>query len=157
MAEEKFAPDLLLDLWSAAVRTEELVERSVERTGMPAENFALHSMIGMKGPITPTAIAERTGVPLSTVVFRVRKLIVAGFVRRAPNPNDRRSYLLTLTDEGRQVLNRAMPGFRSAVRSMQSRLQLPPHQVQAALRDLVKALTAELESSHPQLQGSSRR
>lgn len=147
MPGQEFAPDLLLDLWSAAIRTDELIERSVEGTGMPTENFALHTVIGLKGPITPTAIAELTGVPLSTVVFRVRKLITAGLAQRESNPEDGRSYLLRLTPEGRRALEQAMPGFRAAVRSMQARLEMPPQQVQAALKDLVAALTAELESS----------
>lgn len=146
MTELKLAPSLLLDLWSAAVRTEELIDRAVRGTAMPADNFALHSLIGAHGPLTPTEIAERTRVPLSTVVFRARKLIAAGYVQRARNPDDGRSYLLSLTSEGRRVLDQALPAFGAALRSMQSRLQMPPSDVQAALRDLVDALSAELES-----------
>ena len=52
------------------------------------------------GPLTPTEVARELAMPLSTLLFRVRRLENRGHAERVLNPDDGRSYLLQLTPAG---------------------------------------------------------
>jgi len=49
---------------------------------------------------TVSAIAERLSMPHNTVSELVARAVAAGLVRRTPEPSDRRSASLSLTEEG---------------------------------------------------------
>jgi DNA-binding MarR family transcriptional regulator len=139
------ASTLLLDVYVAAAKTGALIALAIEETGLSAESYAFLSILVDEGPQTPTDLAARTGIALSTVVFRTRKMIAAGDVERVPNPADRRSYLLDLTRDGRARHARARPLFRAARRAVELRLGTSPTAVQAGIVDLVRALDAEIK------------
>jgi DNA-binding MarR family transcriptional regulator len=139
------ATTLLLDVYVAAAKAGALIALAIEETGLSAESYAFLSILVDEGPQTPTDLAARTGIALSTVVFRTRKMIAAGDVERVPHPADRRSYLLDLTAEGRARHARARPRFRAARRSVELRLSASPEAVQAGIADLVRALDAEIK------------
>ncbi|MEO8528715.1 MAG: MarR family transcriptional regulator [Pseudolysinimonas sp.] len=50
-------------------------------------------------PVTPTEIATMTGLPTSTVTRVVGRLEAMGFVQRTPDPEDRRSIVVTADPE----------------------------------------------------------
>jgi DNA-binding MarR family transcriptional regulator len=139
------ATTLLLDVYVAAAKAGALIALAIEETGLSAESYAFLSILVDEGPQTPTDLAARTGIALSTVVFRTRKMIAAGDVRRVANPADRRSYLLDLTPDGRDRHARARPRFRAARRAVELRLGTSPAAVQAGIADLVRALDAEIK------------
>ena len=80
------ARTLLLDVYIASAKIGALVDLAIADTGLPAENYALHSLLVDEGPATPTELAARTGIALSTVVFRTRKMIAMGHLERSPTP-----------------------------------------------------------------------
>ena len=59
----------------------------------------MYVLIGAEGPWTPTGLAERLEMPLSTVIFRVKRLEARGHAERVPNPDDGRSFLIRLTPQ----------------------------------------------------------
>jgi DNA-binding MarR family transcriptional regulator len=61
-------------------------------------------------------------MPLSTVLFRFRRLERRGHAERAPNPDDGRSFLIRLTPDGQRLLDRARPAFRSYAEAVEARL-----------------------------------
>ncbi|NHV28359.1 MarR family winged helix-turn-helix transcriptional regulator [Burkholderia sp. D-99] len=61
--------------------------------------------------VTPSYIADYFGVTRSTVTGLLDWLEKRALLTRALNQDDRRSISLTLTDEGRDVLGRALPAF----------------------------------------------
>src|SRR4029453_8299058 len=75
-----------------------------------------------EGPWTPTALAGRVEMPLSTVLFRVGRLEKRGHVPRLPNPDDRRSYLVRLPPSGTELLGEARPRFRAYAEAVEKRL-----------------------------------
>jgi DNA-binding MarR family transcriptional regulator len=82
---------------------------------------------------------------LSTVLFRAGKLEQRGHAERAPNPDDRRSYLLRLTPAGAQLLAEARPRFRALAEAVEARLgggQVGG--LREGLADLRAAIEAEL-------------
>src|SRR3954471_4025714 len=106
-------PDtILLDLFRTNQLREQLLAASLDGLELPAEDYPFYVLIGAEGPWTPTLLAERMQMPLSTVLFRVGRLEKRAHAGRVPNPDDRRSYLVNLTADGQQLLRQARPRFR---------------------------------------------
>lgn len=57
--------------------------------------------------LSPGALVQQTLVTSGTMTNRVDRLTARGFVRRSPDPRDRRGVIVALTDEGRQVVDAA--------------------------------------------------
>lgn len=61
-----------------------------------------------KGPLPLSELAERLHCGRSNVTSLVDRLERESWIRREPDPDDRRVVLAVLTEEGRTVLNRAL-------------------------------------------------
>lgn len=62
--------------------------------------------------LTPSEIGERTYTSSGTMTGTLDTLEYAGWIRRVPNPDDRRSVLIEITDEGKAIADRFLPGIR---------------------------------------------
>jgi DNA-binding MarR family transcriptional regulator len=131
---------VLLQLWTAAHMAERLVDEHLKRLGVSDEQFALLSLIGLYGPVTPTALATRMGVPLTTLADAVRRLDARGEIERLPNPEDGRSHLLTLSAAGQARRKAAHPGVVGSVEDVREHLELPLEEVEAVMDDVHRAL-----------------
>jgi len=58
-------------------------------------------------PVRTSALAEQIGVDPSTMSRHVAVLSQAGFITRAPDPDDGRAQALSLTSAGREVMEKA--------------------------------------------------
>lgn len=63
------------------------------------------------GPRTPAELADAAGVSRATMTGLIDTLERDDFVRRKPNPHDRRMMSVELTDEGSTLLSRILPGY----------------------------------------------
>jgi DNA-binding MarR family transcriptional regulator len=139
-------PDtILLDLFRTNQVRERLIEASLAGLELPAEDYPFYVLIGAEGPWTPTLLAERMKMPLSTVLFRVGRLAQRGHIERIPNPEDKRSYLISLSADGQALLKQARPRFRAFAESVEERLG--PERVDTLrghLDELRGAIEAEL-------------
>jgi DNA-binding MarR family transcriptional regulator len=116
-------PDtILLDLFRTNQVRERLIEAALDGLELPPEDYPFYVLIGAEGPWTPTALTDRMQMPLSTVLFRVKRLEKRGHAKRIPNPDDRRSYLVSLTDEGQKLLRQARPRFRAYAEAVEAQL-----------------------------------
>jgi DNA-binding MarR family transcriptional regulator len=113
---------ILLDLFRTNQFRERLIEAALEGLELPPEDYPFYVLVGAEGPWTPTALAARMAMPLSTVLFRVKRLEKRGHAERIPNPDDKRSYLVSLTDEGKQLLGKARPRFRAYAEAVEAQL-----------------------------------
>jgi DNA-binding MarR family transcriptional regulator len=80
--------------------------------------YALYSAIFELEAASPTALAERLGMPLTTLVDRLREIETRGHARRLPNPADRRSHLVVLTAAGLAAHAAAARQFEVASRAV---------------------------------------
>ena len=140
------APDtILLDLFRTNQIRERLLAAALEDVELHPQDYPFFVLIGAEGPLTPTALAARMAMPLSTVLFRAGKLERRGHVERAPNPDDRRSYLLRLSDEGVRLLADARPRFRALAEAVEARLgDEQISDLRGSLGELRAAIEAEL-------------
>ena len=72
----------------------------------PSQTAAL-ATIERHGPLTPSELAERERVQRPTVTRVLARLEEAGLVDRAGDPQDRRSSLVSISDDGRALLDAA--------------------------------------------------
>ena len=82
---------ILLDVFATNQKRERLIEAALTGTDLPAEDYPLYVFIGTAAPLTPTELARELGMPLSTLLFRVRRLEERRHVERVPNPDDGRA------------------------------------------------------------------
>jgi DNA-binding MarR family transcriptional regulator len=78
----------------------QLVERELAADGVDASGYGSLSLIGVRGTMRLTELADQLGMPLTTMSDVVRRLESGGHVRRRPNPDDGRSFLFELTARG---------------------------------------------------------
>ncbi len=148
-------PTVLFEVFWAQQKRKRLIESALGDVELPPEDYPLYVLIGAEGPWTPTGLAERLVMPLSTVIFRVKRLEARGHAERVANPGDGRSFLIQLTAEGQALLDVARPAFRDYAEAVEARLGR--EQVDAltsalaALRQAIDDELAEREASEAQL------
>ena len=79
-------------------------------------------MLATQGPLNLVAVAEALGVHPSNATRTVERLVVAGLVDRRDVPTDRRNVSLTLTAEGRTLVDSVFEHRRAAIERVISRM-----------------------------------
>lgn len=137
---------ILLDVFHTYQVRERLIAAALDGLELPPEDYPFYVIIGAEGPWTPTALAARLEMPLSTVLFRVRRLEKRGHAERTPNPDDRRSYLVELSADGQKLLGKARPRFRALALAVEERLGgKRVSGLRGGLGDLRDAIESELD------------
>src|SRR5438045_8889055 len=145
--ESSGGPTILLDLFLTNQHRKRMIEAALADTELPAEDYPVYVLVGAEGPWTPTGLATRLEMPLSTMLFRLGRLERRGHAERFPNPHDRRSYLIRLTKDGERLLGEARPAFRDYAEAVEGRLGSNKiGSLRAALEELRQAVLAELEA-----------
>jgi DNA-binding MarR family transcriptional regulator len=143
-------PTILLDVFLANQRRKRMIEAALAEAELPAEDYPVYVLVGAEGPWTPTGLSRRLEMPLSTMLFRLGRLERRGHAERVPNPDDRRSYLIRLTEEGQRLLGEARPAFRDYAEAVEGRLGSElVESLRAGLDELRQAVLAELEARGP--------
>jgi DNA-binding MarR family transcriptional regulator len=118
----------------------ELMAHAVSDTGVSADEWAVLSAIGVFRSVAPTELATALRVPPTSISRYVARLDEQGLVTRAPNPSDRRSYLLELSDEGRSKVDAIAPRFRAIVADLERYADV--RAIESALVELERAAKA---------------
>jgi DNA-binding MarR family transcriptional regulator len=74
------------------------------------------------GPRTPAELADAAGVTRATMTGLIDTLERDGYVKREPDPNDRRMMSVLLTPKGDQFLREFLPGHFKAIAAIMSTL-----------------------------------
>ncbi|WP_242443506.1 MarR family transcriptional regulator [Sphingobium sp. LB126] len=91
--------------------------QSAAREGLTSGDVLLLDALYRVGPphrIAPTALKHYFLMSLAGVAKRVDRLEALGFIRRVPNPEDRRGLFIELTEPGRAALARLVAVDRAA-------------------------------------------
>src|ERR1700743_2814632 len=70
--------------------------RAAEKADMNLSDMQMLHVLQLEGPSTPSRLAGWTGLSSGGVTVALDRLEKAGYIRRGPNPADRRSLLITL-------------------------------------------------------------
>jgi DNA-binding MarR family transcriptional regulator len=69
-------------------------QKVADSAGLHLTDVQCINLLEMLGPVTPGKLAEHTSLTTGGVTVMLDRLEKAGFVKREPNPNDRRSVLV---------------------------------------------------------------
>ncbi len=106
--------------------------------------MALAVIEGSGGPLEPSVIAERLIITSGSMTSILDTLEKRELVHRGPHQEDRRKVLVTVTDEGRAILDAILPSLHQRERRVISEALTPQEQnrllellakVQLAARD----------------------
>jgi DNA-binding MarR family transcriptional regulator len=123
----------------------QLVERELAADGVEANGYAVLSLIGARGEVRLTGLADELGMPLTTASDVVRRLEGRGHVRRRPNPEDGRSFLFELTARGDREWRRGFGALQRINAALQQRVD--EEGMRAALIELGGAFEGALTES----------
>jgi MarR family transcriptional regulator, organic hydroperoxide resistance regulator len=70
--------------------------QAAEKAGLGLTDMQMLHMLQLYGPATPSRLAAGTGLSSGGVTVALDRLETSGFIRREPNPADRRSLLIHL-------------------------------------------------------------
>ncbi len=99
--------DALTVLWDIGIvarMTETLVEGTLADVDISVREFLLLSLLAAQSPLTPSEIAARSGVPATSVSKAMARLVSKAMATESDHPEDGRSRLLSIADEGRATL-----------------------------------------------------
>jgi DNA-binding MarR family transcriptional regulator len=97
--------DLAVRLRLAVARTARRLRQEAGEELSPSQAAAL-STINRHGPLTPSELADRERIRRPTATRLIAVLEDAGLVDRTRDPHDGRSFLVSLSPDGRELLAR---------------------------------------------------
>jgi DNA-binding MarR family transcriptional regulator len=95
--------DLSSRLRAAVLRTNRRLRQEAGAELSPTL-LATLGTISRHGPLTPSELAQRERIQRPTATRLLARLEAPGYVTRTPDPQDGRSSLVSITDEGRELL-----------------------------------------------------
>jgi DNA-binding MarR family transcriptional regulator len=78
----------------------------------------LARLAGAHGPLTMTQLADGVVYSRSGLTYQAGLLEKAGLITRGPSPDDERATLVTITDSGRALFDRILPGHIQVTRRL---------------------------------------
>jgi DNA-binding MarR family transcriptional regulator len=109
-----------------------------------ARDFAVLASLADQRVSSQQELAERLEINRTIMVKLIDRLQEAGYVTRTRNPDNRRSYVLSLTDQGRKALEEMQPSVLERDRLLTANLRPEERE---RLNDLLRALLGEAENT----------
>lgn len=145
---------LLFDVFSLNQAVSRLLTETMRDGPLTPTEYAVYSAIFELEAATPTQLAARLGMRLTTFMDQLRELERRGHARRLAHPTDRRSYRVVLAGDGLAAHRAANRHFERAYAAFKSELgdeegaRVALHSVrEAALRARTVLATAATSSS----------
>jgi DNA-binding MarR family transcriptional regulator len=110
-----------LDAYFALTEAVSLLQHQIEQQlraegGLSYVQFQLLARLNARGPLTMTDLADGVVYSRSGLTYQADLLEKAGLITRSPSPDDERATLVAITDDGRVLLGRVMPGHIQVTR-----------------------------------------
>ncbi|MDM7990783.1 MarR family transcriptional regulator [Arthrobacter sp. zg-Y877] len=112
--QQETADDLIRKIFALQRTLRCVTQHSADHGGPGVALQGVMRMIGEDGELRATELAAKLGIGPAGLSRHVAELEELGYVRRRPHPQDRRAYLISLSELGESVLHDAMKN-RAAV------------------------------------------
>jgi DNA-binding MarR family transcriptional regulator len=139
-ANDETSPSILFEVFALGQQVRQLLADAMADSPLSPQDYAFLSAVFEDEAPTPTRLANRLGMPLSTTVEQVQLFERRGFLRRSRNPRDGRSYFVTLTAAGSRAHRQANGHFEATYAAVVSRLGRSEPAVARALAQLRTAV-----------------
>ena len=134
--------------------TGESFSTSLGHRDLTPRQFAVLVAVAKRDSAMQTTITDDTGIDRSTMVDVVRRLMRRGLLQRRRSRTDARSYVVRLTEEGREIIEAARPEAQAVDQAILSALQ--PEERGAFVTSLAKVIGALAAGSTAHRQPASR-
>jgi DNA-binding MarR family transcriptional regulator len=127
-----------------------------EANGLSAANFGVLvtlARIGDERGVSQRRLMDELGLTSGTISVRMDRLVELGLIDRRPDPESKRTTLITLTDRGRELFERIVPPHLANERRLLAALGDDEQETLAAL---LRKLLVEFEGSEPPAGAPSR-
>ncbi len=107
---------LIYNIFTMTVNFDRIRERMATALGLSGIQYHILLVVAelsAEMPVTISGIAERLHTSGAYVTMETKKLMRRGFLDKQPNPDDGRSVILTLTDEGRAAIDAFAPHLQA--------------------------------------------
>ena len=124
--------------------------QAAEKAGLGLTDMQMLHMLQLYGPSTPSRLGKWTGLSSGGITVALDRLEKAGYVRREPNPEDRRSLLIMLIPARLRKVAAMYEGVENETRRLLA--TLPEGDLEAVVRffeTLHEARRDSNEALHP--------
>lgn len=119
------------------------------RSGQPRAATLMDAESCADGPRTPAELADAAGVTRATMTGLIDTLERDGYVKREPDPDDRRMMSVLLTPKGEKFLQEFLPGHFRAIAVLMSSLSENERKVLVRLLNKIQEQATALNSARP--------
>lgn len=109
---------LLFDVFALNQAVGRLLADSMRDAPLTPSEYAIYSAVFELEAASPTVIAARLGMRLTTFMDQLRVLERRGHAQRLPHPTDRRSYRVVLTADGLAAHREANRSFEAGAAAL---------------------------------------
>ncbi len=88
-------------------------QKTLDREKISIAHWIYLRVLSERGQMTQRELSQRAGIASQTAVPALDSMEKRGLVKRTRDPRDRRKYDVSLTDEGRQLIDRVMPSINA--------------------------------------------
>jgi DNA-binding MarR family transcriptional regulator len=117
--------------------------QAADKVGLGLTDMQLMHMLALYGASTPSSLAALTGLSSGGVTVALDRLEKAGYLRRKPNPADRRSLLVTLIPARLQRFVDMYVGIEGETRRQLA--TLPQNDLEAVVRFFEAMSAAQID------------
>ena len=133
---------LLFDVFALNQAVGRMLADAMRDGPLSPSEYAVYSAIFELEAASPTELATRLGMRLTTCIDQLRVVELRGHARRIPHPTDGRSYRVALTADGRATHRAAAVLFESVADRFAAELGDAGEQASAVLRAMRAAADA---------------
>lgn len=83
--------------------------KTIKAGGLTVAQFAVIEAVYHRGPLPTSVITEKALTTSGNMTMVIQNLTKMGLVEKIDNPKDKRSYLVKLTDKGRDLFEEIFP------------------------------------------------
>ena len=98
MPDRALAGEIAGRLRALSTEIDRLDQAAADQYGLNRTDMRALDIIGQAGPLAPTALARRLGFTTGGVTTVLDRLERAGYIRRRPDPRDRRRQTVEITE-----------------------------------------------------------
>jgi MarR family 2-MHQ and catechol resistance regulon transcriptional repressor len=116
---------------------EGIIKKDIENYGLNASEFGTLEALYHKGELTVQEVTDKVLIANSSMTYVLDNLAKRGYIVREKSIKDKRSFILRLTDEGKNKMDKVYPAHEANIKKV---LNVLTEAEEKTLQELLKKL-----------------